>query len=460
MDLETMKKLILRSARRSSEFVKKAEVAERYYRKQNDVLKGFKKYDENGNPLRNADNRIASNFHNILVNQKASYLFTAAPIFDVGNEKANTNVAEVLGDSFAKTCKDLCVRAANASIGWLHYWVDDDNNFRFGVIKNSAQITPIWSDDFEQSLIALLRSYQNIDPESGKVYDIYEYWDENTCYAFRKENKASIASGLEPYQRFHFEMEAGDMDTNVITHDFAQVPFIPFRNNDIETTDLETIKELIDCYDKVYSGFINDLDDIQELIFILAGYEDEPLDTFLKKLKKYKTFKADITDDGKAGLSTLAIDIPVEARDKALELTRKAIFEQGQGIDPDPQHFGSSSGEALKHLYDLLELKAGLVETEFRSSFGQLIRAICRNLGFVPGTIIQTWYRTKISNDNEMAEIANKSKGIISDRTIIQNHPWVDDVENELKQIDKEKQDEIDNYSGAFDNPVDEDETS
>ncbi len=72
-------------------------------------------------------------------------------------------------------------------------------------------------------------------------------------------------------------------ETNVIAHDFKELPFIPFRNNAIGTTDLEVVKELVDCYDKVYSGFINHLDDIQELIFILAGYEDEPLETFLKK---------------------------------------------------------------------------------------------------------------------------------------------------------------------------------
>ena len=50
------------------------------------------------------------------------------------------------------------------------------------------------------------------------------------------------------------------------------MPFIPFPNNNTNTNDLKNIKPLIDVYDKVYSGFINDLDDIQELIFVLSGY--------------------------------------------------------------------------------------------------------------------------------------------------------------------------------------------
>ena len=72
----------------------------------------------------------------------------------------------------------------------------------------------------------------------------------------------------------------------------------------------------------------------------------------------------------------MTIDIPVEAREKMLQMTRKSIFEQGKGIDPDPQNFGNSSGTALKYLYSLLELKAGMAEMEFRSGFEELIKAV------------------------------------------------------------------------------------
>ena len=57
--------------------------------------------------------------------------------------------------------------------------------------------------------------------------------------------------------------------------------------------DLRNIKPLIDVYDKVYSGFINDLDDIQELIFVLTGYGGTDLNGFLNDLKKYKVIKLD-----------------------------------------------------------------------------------------------------------------------------------------------------------------------
>lgn len=90
---------------------------------------------------------------------------------------------------------------------------------------------------------------------------------------------------------------------------------------------------MIDVYDKVFSGFINDLEDVQELIFVLSGYGGTDLNGFLQDLKKYKVIKMD-SDEG-AGVSTLNIEIPIEARNSVLDATRKAIFEQGQDLIQD-----------------------------------------------------------------------------------------------------------------------------
>ena len=198
---------------------------------------------------------------------------------------------------------------------------------------------------------------------------------------------------------------------------------------------------------------MNDLEDIQEVLFVLAGYEGEDLGEFLQKLKKYKTIKVDSDEDGQGSLNTLTIDIPVEAREKMLAMTRKSIFEQGMGIDPDPQNFGNSSGVALSYLYSLLELKAGLMETEFRPGFGRLVRAICRHEGIPIENIVQTWTRTSVRNETELASIAQQSIGILSQKTILSNHPWVTDTGKELEQIEMEEagaQEKADQYSDAF----------
>lgn len=455
MELEVIKKLIKKHMPKHTEFVSKALVAERYYRNETDVLYQEAKEDQEGNPLRNADNRIPRNFHGLIVNQKASYAFTAPPLFDIGNKAGNNVITKCLGDEYAKNCMELCINAANTSVGWIHYWKSEEG-FEWAVV-DSKQIIPIWSKSLKKKLQGVLRVYPETEEETGNLYTIYEYWSDTECQAFRHIASDTIDDSLEVYNMF-LDPESGEEVENYV-HDSGRVPFIPFRNNNINSCDLDNIKKLIDVYDKVYSGFINDLDDIQELIFVLSGYGGTGLNEFLQDLKKYKTIKVD-GEEGSPGVSTLSIEIPIEARKTVLDVTRKAIFEQGQGFDPQPENFGNQSGEALKFMYSLLEMKVGLMQTEFMLGFAELIRVICEYNNIECKTIIQTWTRTGIKNDTEQAQICKDSVGIVSKRTILKNHPLVEDVEAELKYLEEEEEEEMEKanqYKGVFPDVGDED---
>lgn len=450
MELDVMKKLIKKHLPGHKDFALRASVAERYYRNETDVL--YKKAEDDvdsDNPLRNADNRIPRNFHGLIVNQKASYAFTAPPLFDVGSNPANKKITELLGDEYAKNCMELCVNAANTSVGWIHYWSNDDG-FEWAVV-DSREVIPVFDGSLKHRLIGAMRVYDTIDESDGEKYAVYEYWTDTQCQAFRLRVSDTVDDGLMYYYMFTDPSNGDSMAE--YSHDFGEVPFIPFWNNNIKTDDLRNIKPLIDVYDKVYSGFINDLDDVQELIFVLSGYGGTELNAFLSDLKKYKTIKVD-AEEGNPGVSTLSIEIPIEARNSVLEATRKAIFEQGQGFDPQPENFGNQSGEALKFMYSLLEMKTGLMETEFKLGFSKLIRAICKHEDIKCDNITQTWTRNRIKNDLELAQICRDSEGIVSRQTILKNHPFVTDAEAELKQLEKEEQENLEKmeqYEGAFD---------
>lgn len=447
MELEAAKKLIEKYDGLDAVRLKKAEVALRYYLGDNDIMyrKPKDKCDE---PLRNADNRIAFNFHSLLVDQKTSYMFTAPPLFDTKDDTLNEIVAATLGDGYAKKCKDLCVDASNAGVGWLHYWIDEKKGFCYGVIP-SMQVRPVYSLRLEKELEAVLRTYRMVD-DNGDEWQIYEIWNDKECQAYRKR-----AEMFQPFDMFSYvNLDGMAEPTNTFRHDFGAVPFIPFPNNNVCTGDLDKIKNLIDSYDKTYSGFVDDLEDIQQVVFVLTNYGGADLKQFLSDLKYYKTIQVESAgSDDKSGVSTLTIDIPVEARDKLLDITRKAIFDMGQGIDPQQQGFDNTSGEAMKFLYSLLELKAGLMETEFRAGFGELVRAIGRYYGKEPEQIVQTWTRTSIRNDAELVDMCQKSVGVISTKTILKNHPFVENAEDEEKELAAEKEQtakETDIYRKAF----------
>lgn len=453
-NIKVVKDLIKNKAYLHQEYIGRCKEASQYYRNENDITRYGAKGQDSG-PLRNADNRIPRNFHGLLVNQKAAYLFTAPPLFDMGKKNINKRITEILGDSYPKVCKDLCVNASNHEVAWLHYWINEKKDFCYAVV-DSEQIIPLYCSDLDHALIAVLRTYRDIDFSTGKEITVWEYWDNKKCYSYFNKSDTISSNGLSAYYVFPgVDDESGiAKQGNVFEHEWGRVPFIPFYNNNIATNDLKNIKPLIDAYDKVFSGFLNDLEDIQEIIFVLTNYGGTDKEEFIDDLKTFKMIKLDSTEkDDKTGIQTIAINIPIEAREKFLEMTRKAIFEQGQGVDPDPQKFGNTSGEALKYLYSLLDLKAGLMETEFKQGFGELVRVICQYLGAECKQIIQTWTRSAIRSDTEQADICAKSDGIVSHKTILKNHPLVEDAEKEEKQIEKERQEEekrMDAYARAF----------
>lgn len=454
MDIEGIKKLVKKYQAGHVEFIRHAEVAQRYYRNQTDILlDDIIKRGIDERPLRNADNRIPFNYHGLLVNQKASYMFTAPPLFDLGSKVANKKLAAFLGDKWPKVCKDLCINASNASVSWLHIWKDKESaQWKYAVVP-SQQITPVWDKSLEKELQGVMRCYHEVS-DKGKELDIYEYWNDCECQAYAVECGHTVDEGLTLYNVFTVVDAQGQKRmSNTFKHNTGEVPFFPFFNNNTDSNDLDNIKPLIDTYCKVFSGFVNDLEDLQEVIFVLTNYGGDDLGQFLRELKDYKAIQVENEGgEDKSGVSTLTIELPVEARKELLTVARKCIFEQGMGIDPDPQNFGNSSGVALSFLYSLLEQKAGLQETEFRLGFGQFIRCVCRLLGIQirDDTILQTWTRTSVKNDQEIAQICAQSKGTISEQTIVEHHPYVDDPEKEMQRLAEEKQEAQKELSDMF----------
>ena len=447
MELELVKKLIKKHTLGHANVISEMQTAERYYEVNNDIkllptkpkdIEEARQKGESFNPMHQADNRIAYSFYPLLVDQKTAYMFTAPPIYDVKNDNLNTIILDTLGDAYEKKCKDLCVKATNGGVAWVHYWIDENNDFQWAVLP-ANEIIPIYNNRINTKLEGVLRVYADINDE-GENITVYEYWNDKEVQAFSMRTGDDYET-LSSYTAFTMIDPSGvTLNVDTIPHQMEKVPFIAFANNARHTTDLKRIKELIDVYDKTYSGFLNDLEDVQEVIYVLTNYGGENLAEFLDGMKKYKAIQMDSTGpDDRSGISTLTIDIPIEARKELLDITRKAIFDMGQGVDPQQQGLDGTSGEAMKFLYTLLELKAGMMETEFQLGFNELIRAICSAHGSNDVTITQTWTRTSVKNDGDLVDMCSKSMGVVSKRTILAHHPFVEDVNEEMKQIETEE---------------------
>lgn len=443
MDINKIKRIITQDYDRR----KQIAIEKRYYENDN-IIKDKGILPENTDPMRNADNRISHNFHQLITDEKTAYMFTYPVLFDVGDEEINKQIVETLGDNFKSESASLCTNATNSKVGWLHYWIETETKkieeanqneakqkFQYATVE-TEQCIPVFDGKLKKKLIGFYRYYQVIEEDeryNAKSYVIFEFWDDKHCERYKfKGNLQGTGLTYMPEVSDNFK------------HSLGEVPFIEFKNNKNMINDLKKYKDLIDIHDKVMSGYVNDIEDIQQVLYILENYGGESLKEFTSNLKRFKTAKVGVNEQGvKGDLRTLQIEIPVEARNSILDIIKKQIYESGQALQQDNEDFGNASGVALKFFYRKLELKAGLTQIEFEKGFNKLIRAIMKFLGvedWETRTITQTWTRNMISNDLENAQIASQSVDIISDETVIKNHPWVENSEEELKKLKKQKE--------------------
>lgn len=157
-------------------------------------------------------------------------------------------------------------------------------------------------------------------------------------------------------------------------------------------------------------------------------------------MKTYKMLKFEVDEGEQAGIDTLQLEIPIEARKELLDRAENAIYNQGMGVNPTKDDFSNTSGAALKFIYSLLELKAGVTETEFRLGFDLFMEFVLMHLGEDPKTPIeQNWQRSSIQNVEENADILSKLADITSKQNIAKNNPLVPKGkwEEELKLLEE-----------------------
>ncbi|MCL0319420.1 phage portal protein, partial [Apilactobacillus xinyiensis] len=292
MDITQMRKVLNDTDGSRQRVIEQNNTSLRYYLNENDITlrnNGISKINKKGKKeaLRSADNRISNNFHELIVDQEASYLTSNRPQFDVNNDdELNKQVDEVLGDDLTLMLNKLVVDASNAGAGWVHYWVNK-GNFNYAIVP-PEQITPIYDESLVNGLIAVRRTYTQRDAD-GILYDIHEYWDDEKCTFFKCKSSNATYKTLEIYNKINYIDNTTNETTdnsNVYKHGLGRIPFIKFAKNLHEQPELSKYKGLIDAYDSIYNGYLNDLDDIQEVVFVLKNFGGEDLASFKKDLKE------------------------------------------------------------------------------------------------------------------------------------------------------------------------------
>ena len=421
---------------------------ERYYQVDNDIKDRRITKKVNGQRVEEswrANNKLAHATYKNQVDEKIAYLLSKPVTYrtseDAGSSYAD-KIKDILGKHFQYQLTQLGYEASNKGIGWLQVYVDTEGNLKTMVIP-AEQCIPYWKDKTHTELDTMIRVYDTTvwEYSTEKTVTNVEVWTEDSVAFYRLEGKLLIYD----YDR---SMDAGGPVSHYRNGDVWQswgmVPFIPFKNNQIEMPDIKFVKSLIDGYDQGRSEAANYVEEVKNLIFVLKGYGGADLNEFMRDINEDRAIKIDDPEEG--GVDTITPQMDITALREHYEQLKRDIVEAGQSVNKDLDKFGAApSGVALRFMYSGLDLKCNLMETEFKMGFEQLLYFVDMYLqltgqgDFEKTEVELVFNRDMAVNESEQIQNCTNSKGAISDKTIIAHHPYVSDVEEELKLLEEQK---------------------
>lgn len=397
-----------------------------------------------------ANNKLVHNFVRKLVDQKIGYLLGLPLTVQTTNEEYQKRLNEIFDRSFLRMLKNLGKEAINKGKAWLHVYYNEDGELSFKKIP-SEEIIPLWRDAAHTELDALIRVYEveTFEGVTRRIVTKVEFWDREGIRRYILENGLLIPDVEVGEYAPHVTLVQSD--GSVQGYNWERVPFVCFKYNDEELPLVKFVKSLVDDYDKHTSDNSNNLEDLPNSTYVLRNYDGTNLGEFRRNLAIYRAVK--VSDDGE--VKTINLNINVEASEKHLDRLRKDIYEFGRGVDTQSERFGGDrSGVALKFLYADLDMDCNIIETEFQASLEQLCWFIDQHLANVTGVdysdeqVDFIFNRDIIINESDVINMARNSVGILSDETIIANHPWVTNIQSELERIEAQRQRDISAFEG------------
>ena len=451
--------------RRSKRF-REMVAGENYFHGKHDILHKKRTAIGEKGELVELDNlpntKIVDNQYRKMVIQKSNYLVGQPFVFQSENDAYVEAVKPyILSKKFLKMLKEIAKDSLNGGIGWIYPCYDEQGEF---IVKRFKpyEILPMWKDADHTILDAAVRVYEVLEYEGTmeKVITKVEVFNDDGIYYFELTDGGSLRPE-EPF--FHPHFTVTDHEGNSQAYQWEKIPLIPFKYNAEEVPLITMCKSLQDGLNKIESQWEDQMEeDPRNTIMVLVNYDGQNLGEFRKNLAQFGAVKVRSMDGNHGDVKTLQIQVNAENYKAIIEQFKKAIIENCMGYDAKDDRIGSNANEMnLKSMYSDIELDTNGMETEFQAAFEQLLWFINCHLsntgaGDFDGEDWEIIFNRDIMvNESNIINDIKNSEGILSDETRIANHPWVDDPDEEMKRLKKQKEEELDLYGDGFgNNPV------
>ena len=408
---------------KNSEDYKTAYIADQYNRRRNVTISNYQKllYSLSGEAV--PDN-YSANFK--LKTNQFNRLITQLNQYELGNGVTwgKEDTGKKLGKNFDSQLQDAGEKALVHKVSFGFWNKDHVEIFSF------LEFAPLY-DEENGSMRMGVRFWQlaKDKPLRATLYEEDGYTD----YIWYSGEQGQE---LHPKRDYIIHKETTNIGGTEIVggENYASFPIVPFWGNKYHQSEFVGMREDIDAYDLIKSGFANDLDDVSQIYWVIqnaGGMDDIDLLEFMKRLK---TLHVANVDDNQT-VTPQTINIPVEARETLLKRLRSDIYEDFMALDTKNIADGAVTATQIEAGYEPMNAKADKYEyciLNFISGILSLA-GIEDNASFTRSVIVNS---TEMIG-NVLASAQYLSADYVAKKllTLLGDGDQVDDI---LKEMDKE----------------------
>lgn len=398
-----------------------ARVGQRYYEADHDIRNyrifffdsdGVLKEDKTKSNI-----KISHPFFRLLVDQQAQYMLSGRGGFVKSDDpKLQTELDAYFNEneSFVAELSALITGAVSAGFAYMYAYKDKNDRTAFqyadgiGVVEVDAKSTE------DQCAYVIYWYIENVGKDNKKIKRI-QVWDNEKTYYFKQENEGKVEpdncftqaeSGRRVNERSHIIYE--NDENGIEAKGYGVIPFFRLDNSKKQISGLKPIKDLIDDYDLMNAGLSNNIQDTNEALYVVRGFQGDNLDELMVNIKAKKHIGVD--DEG--GLDIKTVEIPVEARKTKMEVDEKNIFRFGQGVNTEVlKDTSATTSIAIKSAYANLDLKCDGLQPFLLQFMRKLLDLVLKEINDTQGTdyeqkdVYFNFRREIITNAQENAQI-------------------------------------------------------
>ena len=334
---------------KTSEDYRIAKDAYDYFRHRNATIGNYQKilYKVTGEAI--PDNYSA----NFKMSCRHFYRFITQEVqFLLGNGASwgNENTEALLGNrryAFDKQLVNAAKKALWGKVAFGFYNKDHVDVFSY------LEFAPLY-DEMDGSLKAGIRFWQ-VDPTKPLRATLYEI-DGYTKYVWNNKSDENLDEPKNAYIN-HIEHTEADGDVIYDQENYPTFPIVPLWGNSEHQSALIGLREQIDCYDLIKSGFANTVDEASIVYWTIqnaGGMDDVDLAKFVKHMK---TVKAAVVEEEGASAESHTMDAPYQSREALLNRLDRDLYKDAMALDTERIADGATTATQIRAAYEDLNAK-------------------------------------------------------------------------------------------------------